>query len=164
MLTFSIRNLDHYLFKISNIFEDQSVNYITLDPDPVDYYFRRCSFFGLAAFKPSSLEERYVPVMSREGTVDSFRARGGDVGAFWGSSLKWGIFCDRISWELAAIAVSEDVDMPTISGFRCLNAAQISAYMISQYRIKDPSNSIALDFSRRFLDNYPHLAAEDGEY
>lgn len=144
-----------FLFQMSNVFEDHSVNYITLTPDPVDYYFRQCSFFGLASFQPSSLEARYVPVMSREGSVDSFRARGGDVGAFWGSSLKWGIFCDRISWELAVIAVSGDIDVPAIGGFRCMDPLWLSDYIESQYRIKDPSNSIALDFTRTFLANYP---------
>jgi hypothetical protein len=140
-----------FLFKMSKIFEDESVNYMTVD----DYYYRNFSFFGLASFRLSSLEDRYLPVMSREGNIDSFRARGGDVGAFWGSSLKWGIFCDRISWETAVIAVSENIDIPTISGFRCMNAAQISDFAQSQYRIKDPSSSIALDFTRRFLANYP---------
>jgi hypothetical protein len=148
------RKFGTFLLKMSSIFEDQSVNYITLKPDPIDYYYRQCSFFGLAAFDPSSLEQRYMPVMSREGAVDSFRARGGDVGAFWGSSLKWGIFCDRISWELAVIAVSEDVDVPAISEFRCMNALEISSYEISQYKIKDPANAIASDFTRRFLANY----------
>ena len=94
-----------FLFKLSNICGDESVNYMTLDPDPVDYYHRHHAFFGLASFKPSRLAERYLPVMSRDGNVDSFRSRGGDVGAFWGSSLNWGIFCDRISWEISVIAV-----------------------------------------------------------
>jgi len=143
-----------FLFKVSSIFEDESVNYMTLDPDPVDYYYRHFSFLGLASFRPARLVERYVPVMSRDGNVDSFRARGGDVGAFWGSSLKWGIFCDRISWEIAVIAVPEDVDVPTISGFRCMDPSWISDYVTSQYRIKDPSNSMVLDFTRRFLANY----------
>ena len=149
------KDFGSFLFKMSKIFEDESVNYMTVDPDPVDYYYRNFSFFGLASFRLSSLEDRYLPVMSREGNIDSFRARGGDVGAFWGSSLKWGIFCDRISWETAVIAVSENIDIPTISGFRCMNAAQISDFAQSQYRIKDPSSSIALDFTRRFLANYP---------
>jgi hypothetical protein len=66
-----------FLFKVWSIFEDESVNYMTLDPDPVDYYYRHFSFFGLASFRPARLVERYVPVMSRDGNVDSFRARGG---------------------------------------------------------------------------------------
>lgn len=146
------KDFGSFLFKISSIFEDQSVNYMTIEPDPVDYYFRHCSFFGLASFRPSTLEERYLPVMSREGNADSFRARGGDVGAFWGSSLKWGIFCDRISWELAVIAVSKDIDVRGISGFRCLDAAQLSEYMKSQY---SKNTSSALEFTRKFLANYP---------
>jgi hypothetical protein len=142
-----------FLFKISNIFGDKSVNYMTLEPDPVDYYYRHCSFFGLASFEPSGLVERYVPVMSRGGNVDSFLHRGGDVGAFWGSSLKWGISCDRISWEIAVIAVSEPIDVPTITDFRCMDASWLSDYMNHQYSVTNPL--IALDFTRRFLSNYP---------
>ncbi len=122
-----------FLFKLSNIFEDESVNYMTLEPDPVDYYYRHFSFFGLASFKPSSLVERYVPVMSRGGNVDSFLYRGGDVGVFWGSSLRWGIFCDRISWEMSAIALPENIDVPTLSGFRCMDSSWLSDYINSQY-------------------------------
>lgn len=142
-----------FLFKLSNIFGDKSINYMTLEPDPVDYYYRHSSFFGLASFEPSSLVERYQPVMSRGGNVDSFLHRGGDVGAFWGSSLKWGIFCDRISWELAVIATSEHVDVPTLGGFRRMDASSLSDYMKSQYSMKDPG--VALDFTQRFLSNYP---------
>lgn len=141
-----------FLFKISNIFRDKSVNYMTLEPDAVDYYYRHCSFFGLASFEPSSLVERYVPVMSRGGNVDSFLYRGGDVGAFWGSSLQWGIFCDRISWEMAVIAVADHIDVPTISDFRCMDASWLLGYMESQYSMKD--SRIALDFTQRFLSNY----------
>lgn len=140
-----------FLSKLSNIFEDESVNYMTLEPDPVDYYYRHFSFFGLASFKPSSLVERYVPVMSREGNADSFRARGGDVGVFWGSSLRWGIFCDRISWEMSVIAVPENIDVPTISGFRCMDASWLSDYINSQY---SRDASVASDFTQKFLANY----------
>jgi hypothetical protein len=38
------KDFGSFLFKISNIFEDQSVNYMTIEPDPVDYYFRHHSF------------------------------------------------------------------------------------------------------------------------
>lgn len=79
----------------------------------------------------------------------------GNVGAFWGSSLGWGIFCDRISWEMDVIAVSGSVDVPAITDFRCLDASFLSGYIKSQYSVKDPSNSIAADFTRRFLGNYP---------
>jgi hypothetical protein len=140
-----------FLFNLSNIFQDESVNYMTVEPDPVDYYYQHFSFFGLASFKPSSLVERYVSVMSREGSVDSFRARGGDVGVFWGSSLRWGIFCDRISWEMAVIAGSENLDVRTISSFRCMDASWLSDYIKSQY---SGDASTALDFSQRFLANY----------
>jgi len=148
----SRKDFGAFLFKLSTIFGDGSVNYMTIDPHPVDYYYRHFSFFGLASFRPSSLVERYMPVMSREGNVDSFLARGGDVGAFWGSSLKWGVACDRISWEMAVIAVSEDIDIPTMSGFQCLDALRLLAYVKSQY-VKDAS--VASNFTRRFLANYP---------
>lgn len=75
-----------------------------------------------------------------------------NLGAFWGSSLDWAISCDRISWELAVIAVAENVDVPKISGFRCLTASEVSSYMKSQYHWK---LATALDFNQRFLANYP---------
>jgi DNA-binding winged helix-turn-helix (wHTH) protein/tetratricopeptide (TPR) repeat protein len=111
------------------------------------------SFFGLASFQPESLIERYVPVMSIRSIVSL--AVLGNVGAFWGSSLSWGIFCDRISWETDVIAVSGSLDVPAISGFRRMDASFLSGYIKSQYCVKDPSNSIASDFTRRFLANYP---------
>src|ERR1700674_2851071 len=113
-----------FLFSLSNIFGDESVNYMTLDPAPEDSGYRQRSYFGLASFEPSSLAERYVPTLFRE-QRDLKILVGVNVGAFWGSSLKWGIFCDRISWELAVIAVSENADVPKISGFRCWNAAEV---------------------------------------
>jgi hypothetical protein len=139
-----------FLSKMSDIFEDESVNYMTLDPRPGDDYYRHSSFFGLASFKPSSLEERYVPVLFREGNIPRLLVSV-NVGVFWGSSLKWGTSCDRISWEMAVVAVSENVDVPTISGFRCLNASEVSSYMKSQYHWK---LSTALDFNQRFSANY----------
>src|ERR1039457_4085592 len=50
-----------FLFSLSNIFGDESVNYMTLDPSPEDSGYRQRSYFGLASFEPSSLVERYVP-------------------------------------------------------------------------------------------------------
>jgi len=147
------RNFGVFLSRMSAIFKDESVNYMTLDPHP-DSYYQHSSFFGAASFRPSSLEERYVPVLSRERNVPQLLA-GVNVGAFWGSSLKWGISCDRISWEMAVIAASEDIDVAATSGFRCMDAVWLSDYVKSQYRIKDPSNCIVLDFTERFLANYP---------
>jgi hypothetical protein len=149
------REFGSFLLHLSNIFADERVNYMTLVPHPVDYYFRHHSFFGLASFESSSLVERYIPVMTRNGNVDSFLNRGGDVGVFWGSSLRWAIWCDRISWELAVIAISEKVDLEEIGGFRCMDPLRLSEYIKSQYCAKDPSNSIASDFTHRFLANYP---------
>ena len=140
-----------FLFSLSNIFGDQSVNYMTLDPSPEDSGYRQRSYFGLASFEPSSLVERYVPALFRE-QKDFKILVGVNVGAFWGSSLKWGIFCDRKSWEMDVIAVAENVDVPMISGFRCLNAVEVSSYMKSQYHWKLPT---ALEFNPKFLANYP---------
>jgi len=148
----AMKEFGSFLLEVSKIFEDESVNYMTLKPRAVDYYYRNFSFFGTATFEPSSLVDRYLPVMNRDRSVDSFLARGGDVGVFWGSSLKWGISCDRISWETAVIAVSDDIDVPAISGFPCMDASQLASYIESQY---PGDSSIALDFERRFLANYP---------
>jgi hypothetical protein len=143
-----------FLFKLSNIFKDKSVNYMILDPHPVDCYYPRHSFFGLASFEPSSLVEKYSYIKSRmsDELGISDLLPGVNVGVFWGSSLKWGIMCDRISWEMAVIAVSENVDVPTISGFRCLDASQITSYIKGAYSWKP---SAALDFNQRFFANYP---------
>jgi hypothetical protein len=141
-----------FLFELSKIHGDRTVNYMTIDPDPVNYYHRHRGFYGLASFKASDLVERYKPVMSCNGNADSFLARGGDVGTFWGSSLKWGIFCDRISWEMAIIAVAENIDVPTIGGFPCMNASEVADYIQSQYSEK---LSVSANFIRGFLANYP---------
>lgn len=140
-----------FLLRMAEVFQDESVNYMTLRPHAVKYYHDRLGFFGLASFKPSNLLESYIPVMSRRGAADSFRARGGDVGAFWGSSLKWAVFCDRISWELAVIAVPQEVDVRAATDFGCMDAAAVSSYIESLWRSKPTT---ALDFNQRFLANY----------
>jgi hypothetical protein len=147
------------LSRMAKIFEDGCVNYMTVVPDAVDYYHRHCSFFGAASFAPSSLEERYFTVMSRGGAADSFQARGGDVGAFWGSSYKWAISTDRISWELAVIAVSEDLDVPGITGFPCFDGERVASYVASQYGWKGPADSTASEFSKKFLGQLLSLSS-----
>jgi hypothetical protein len=143
-----------FLLKMADRFEDESVHYMTLDPAAVDYRDRfNCSFFGLASFKPSSLMERYVPAISVSRNRPWLLA-GVNVGVFWGSSLEWAISCDRISWELAVIAVPEKVDIPTMSGFKCMDAAALSRYMTGLYHWKLPT---ALDFNQKFLMNYSLL-------
>jgi hypothetical protein len=52
---------------------------------------------------------------------------------------------------MALIAVSENVDVPTISGFRCMDASWLSDYIKSQYS-KDAS--VALEFTQRLVANY----------
>jgi hypothetical protein len=143
------REFGAFLLKLSDVFGDEFVNYMALDPDPRSYR-GQFSYFGAASFKPSDLLERYVAVLSRDDNVPQILA-GVNVGAFWGSSLKWAISCDRISWEIAVVAVSENVDVPTMSGFRCMDADGVSSYMRSQYHWKPPAAS---DFTQRFLANY----------
>ncbi len=121
------KEFGEFLFKLSKISREEFVNYMTLDPAAVDYHDKdNCPFYGLASFKPSSLVERYVPAIHRDRNASGLVA-GVNVGAFWGSSLEWAICCDRISWELTVIAVPESVDVPTISGFRCLSAKEVSS-------------------------------------
>lgn len=139
-----------FLLKLSESYADEKVYYMTVDPDPVDYYYKRCSFFGLASFDPSNLAERYKSVMSRDGNIDSFFARGGDVGVFWGSSLMWGIFCDRLSWEIAVIAVSNELDISEFCGFRCIDATFLLEYIKSQY----PKEPLVMDTAKTLLANY----------
>jgi len=142
-----------FLSKISNILADEAVSYMVLDPDPIDWYHQHASF-GSISFERSALIETYVPTMYRDKGLWGILT-GANVGVFWGSSLEWGIFADRISWEMAVIAISASVDVPTISGFRCMDASWLSDYVKSQYHAKDPSDSIALDFGKKFLANYP---------
>ena len=59
-----------FLAKIAATFQDDVVHYITIDPDPVTYYYRHSGFFGLASFKPEMLPERYLAVMTRDKSAD----------------------------------------------------------------------------------------------
>jgi hypothetical protein len=141
-----------FLLRLSDICQDESVNYITLDPEAADYYDRyHCPYFGLASFTQSSLLERYVPAIFGNRNWPEFRA-GVHIGAFWGSSLEWAIFWDRISWELAVVAVPQNIDVRAMSDFKWMDAAKISNYMTGLYHWKLPT---ALNFNQRFLANYP---------
>lgn len=135
------------LSNISNVCQDESVNYMVLDPESGHTLWEQPLSLGVASFRPSSLVERYRLVMDHSKIL--FAA---NLGVFWGSSLKWGIFADRVSWELAVIAVSENIDASMVGTLRCWNSAQVSSYMDSQYHWK---TSVASEFNRRFLENYP---------
>jgi hypothetical protein len=137
------------LREMSGIFGDESVNYWMLDP----HQPWEGTFFGLISFTPSTLPDRYAEVMNPTKGLTHILA-GANLGVFWGSSLEWGIFADRISWELAVIATQKDVDVSKILGWPCFNAEQVKSYMTSQYHIKDPSDSIASNFNKRFFENY----------
>jgi hypothetical protein len=141
------KSFGSFLFQIATTFGEESLNYMAIDPQPESYY-QEDSSFGAASF--STLVERYVPVLCRERNVPQLLT-GVNVGVFWGSSLKWAISCDRISWEMAVVAVPEKVDVPTISGFRCMGAAELSSYIKSQYHWK---LSVASEFIQQFSANY----------
>jgi hypothetical protein len=136
------------LHEMSRLFGDETVSYRMLDPDPW-----KGSFFGLVSFASASLPRRYSELMATPFKKPAILA-GANLGVFWGSSLDWGVFADRISWELAVIAMQKDVDVSKILGWPCFNAEQVTSYMRSQYHMKDPSDSIAAEFNSRFLANY----------
>jgi hypothetical protein len=146
-----------FLANVARRFGDSTVNYMTLDPDPEVYYYRNCGFYGLASFDPSTLTDNYMKVMSRDGNADSFRVRGGDVGVMWGSSLKWGIFCDRMSWELCLMASPSPLDDFMVENSRTvsyMNTNLLRNYVSNEYR-HEPS--VALEFLRDLAKNYPIL-------
>jgi len=141
---------------IAQRFGDRNVNYMTLDPDPVRYYRRNCGFYGVASFDLFTLPERYLVVMFRGGEADSFLARGGDVGVFWGSSAEWGIFCDRKSWELCLLASSAALDDLVLDkAIEFIAGSRIRSYISREYRSKP---SIAEHFLKKLAENYPDLA------
>jgi hypothetical protein len=140
------------LAKLSHDAGDIAVNYMTIAPDPEDYYFKNCGFYGLATFKPESLIDRYDSVMSRAGAADSFRVRGGDISVFWGRTLKWGIFCDRISWELCVMGLSYELDSQIVSAMHCMDVGAIQEYVLREYANKQ---MIANKFLKEFFVNYP---------
>ena len=145
------REFGAFLARLAAVCNDASVSYMTVVPDAEDVDYIGLGSFGLASFEPATLCERYVKVMKRNGSVNSFCARGGDVGVFWGSSLTWAICCDRISWELGIVAVPDGVDVPEM-GLRCHDAAWVCDYMESRYRLSRPA--VAADFNRRFVATY----------
>lgn len=140
------------LANISDIYIDAAVNYMTIAPHPVDYFYKNCGFYGLATFAPEKLTDRYAKVMSRDGAADSFQVRGGDICVFWGTSQKWGIYCDRISWELCVMGLLDDLNAKTISALNNMGAKTIEGYILAEYR-DNPEK--ASDFLKEFFVNYP---------
>jgi hypothetical protein len=140
------------LTHFAEVFSDSAINYMSIEPDPVEYYYEKVGFYGLASFEPTKLIGRFLSVMDRGGSADSFRARGGDVGALWGSSRRWGIFCDRISWELCVIGC-DWIEMPVSGALKYMDMASVADYVTSQYRGRP---ELARDFITRFAANYPN--------
>jgi|SRR5215471_16848981 len=155
------RGFAAFLTEIAQRFGDTAVNYMTLDPDPVEYYLKRIGFYGLASFTPSSLNERYLEVMSRGGEAESFSGSGGDVAVVWGSSLGWGIFCDRFSWELCIMGSSSPLDEvinPEREATIRYMEKQVKGYILGIYRHKP---DVARDFLAELSKNYPALMEGD---
>jgi hypothetical protein len=125
---------------------------MTLEPDPW-IYFNNYGFYGLASFEPSKLMDNYLKVMYRDAGSDSFRASA-DVSVFWGSSLEWGIFCDRISWELCLMGVSKDLDESIIGKLNRMDSFRVKNYISAAYHWKP---TVAVEFLNQFTKNYPFL-------
>jgi hypothetical protein len=143
-----------FLTEVGIAYSDKTVQYMSLDPDPVEYYKNLCGFYGLASFELQTLRDRYVPVMYREGAADSFRARGGDVAVIWGSSLKWGIYCDRISWELCIMGTKGELSSSVARAFKIFDGALLESYLVGQYANKQAA---VHSFLKRLSENYPAL-------
>ena len=148
-----------FLTNVARYFGDRAVNYMTLDPHPEKYYLRKYGFYGLASFEPSTLVDNYMNVMYRGGKADSFLARGGDIAVMWGSSRGWGIFCDRISWELCLMASSAKidnlvVDEVTASTVSYMKPELLRSYVLNEYKHK---LSAATTFLTVLTKNYPML-------
>ncbi len=141
-----------FLFKISRTCGDERVNYMAIDPHPVECYHKLYSWFGLVSFDPSNIVERYA-VMHPGGGYPRLLA-GVNCGAFWGSSLKWAIVADRFRWELALLAMPDAIDVKELGRFRCFDASMLASYEHCQYKSKDPSGSIASEFMKKFRANY----------
>lgn len=137
-----------FLSSIASQFKDQTVHYMTLDPSP-DYYCKHYGHFGLASFDPKILQTRYMDVMTRN-DPGSFRSHV-NIGAFWGSSLSWGIMCDRISWELCIIGIAGGSKLSICSNFPLMKLNDVNRYVAAAYHWKP---AVASDFSREFSENY----------
>jgi hypothetical protein len=144
-----------FLTLMARTFADSAVNYMTLDPDPVEYYRKKHGFYGLASFEPPTLMNNYLKVISLDGNVDSFRARGGDVSVFWGSSLEWGIVCDRKSWELCVIGCTRELDESVRNSVHCMDPSRLRNYIQNEYK---DQRQVALAFLTELTRNYPALA------
>ena len=150
-LIFSIE-FPYFLIDLSKIFTDITINYMSILPSAVDYYFNNFGFYGAASFETDRLINRYLRVMSRDGNVESFWARGGDVGVFWGSSKKWGIHCDRISWDLCLMGTSVDIKESVGFSTKFLTFESLKNYVKSQRKA-----DVATSFMEKLSCNYPTL-------
>jgi hypothetical protein len=126
----------HFMAGLADNVGDRTVNYMTLEPDPETYYHKHYAFYGVASFDTRTLGERYLEVMNRGGAADSFLARGGDVAVLWGESLDWGIFCDRISWELGVMGSMTKLVGSAAREVGCMDASMLSSYILQLYHWK----------------------------
>lgn len=133
---------------------DKKLNYMTIEPDPVDYYRKHSGFYGLASFSARTIVENYTKVMHRGDNADSFRARGGDVAVLWGDSLKWGIFCDRKSWEVCLLGADVLLEESAKNALGFIDGSNLELYISNLY---DNKENIAREFVFELDRNYSSL-------
>lgn len=131
------------LYALSQEYQDETVSYMTIEPDPVSYYEMRLGYYGVASFAADSLADRFFPVMLRTDSADSFLARG-DIGVYWGSSKKWGIYCDRESWDLCVLATANRMASCILDQFGVLDSTTVGNLLVSQ-------NSHRLEVAKSFV-------------
>lgn len=137
------------LSTVAHCFGDKMVYYRALDPQP-ESYFEKHGWFGTASFQTADLKTRYSDIMGGRGAAFLFTA-GVNICALWGSSLAWGIVCDRISWELCVMGIAGDKDFAILSKIRSLDSKTVDRYIAAAYHWKPET---AKEFSREFHRNY----------
>ena len=133
---------------------DKEVNYMTIEPDPVDYYKKHCGFYGLASFSAETVRDTYIKVMYLDGSVESFRARGGDVGVFWGESMRWAAFCDRKSWEVCLLGLDVPLGESAEKELGCMSPSRLTTYISGLYNDK---GDVGWEFAAKLKRNYLSL-------
>jgi len=139
-----------FLLQMSNIYSDDAVNYITLDPDPEASYYDQFGFFGAATFDKRDILSKYREMMLRPDKRGSFCVVS-NVGFFWGQSLNWAIFCDRVSWELCVLGCRHKLLESQIEDVRFLAPNELKTFITGQYHWKPET---ALAFLQEFANNY----------
>jgi hypothetical protein len=120
------------LCAICSFYEDDIVNYLSLSPAAEYYRNVAGGVYGGFSLASAVVDDQYLPVMTLDGHVESFASRGGDVACIWGSSKNWGIFIDRITWELLVIGSKSEIPSSVFSHIRTIGDKEIKLYAQSQ--------------------------------